>query len=300
MKRISALLIACLVQFFAISQSTYSYINSDELSRINPELWKAIFDEENTNSMISGIQFQMKRQDFAISEIESNNINTAIAENDEHQFVFASQPNYFEQGEKEIPCFGVNAEVINFFNNNYEWYYFNHIIGIEDRELDLFLNKRDCYEELVENAFGNDSIVIDPNTGVELVEYYEKCDTYYSVNNIDGIVLFEYDMPEENYPYADVRFGLVKTIYLYNPETGEDEDRLLITFSSSLTKVPNISLFTDNWYKTIVKAKKAVSKSHDDSQSLTFTSLDVKQVPQKFLCPDASFDNHFGQVFFQY
>jgi hypothetical protein len=300
MKRISALFIACLVQFFAISQSTYSYINSDELSRINPELWKAIFDEENTNSMISGIQFQMKRQEYAISEIESSNINTAIAENDEHQFVFASQPNYFEQSEKEIPCFGVNAEVINFFNNNNNWYYYNQEFEREDRELEQILEKRDCYTDIVYNVFGEDSVIIDPTSGVAIAQYYESCGTYYSVNNIDGIVLFEYDMPEENYPYADVRFGLVKTIYLYNPETGEDEDRLLITFSSSLTKVPNISLHTDNWYKTILKAKKAVSKSHDDSQSLTFTSLDVKQVPQKFLCPDASFDNHFGQVFFQY
>jgi hypothetical protein len=173
-------------------------------------------------------------------------------------------------------------------------------MDIEISEVDQLLVKKDCYADILYNVIGEDSVIIDPISGVAIAQYYESCDTYYSVNNIEGIVLFEYDMPEENFPYADVRFGLVKTIYLYNPETGEDEDRLLITFSSSLTKVPNISLFTDNWYKTIVKAKKAVSKSHDDSQSLTFTSLDVKQVPQKFLCPDASFDNHFGQVFFQY
>jgi hypothetical protein len=299
MKRISALFIACLVQFFAISQSTYSYINSDELSIINPELWKAIFDEENTNSMISGIQFQMKRQDYAISEIESNNINTAIAENDEHQFVFASQPNYFEQGEKEIPCFGVQEEVVNLLNSR-SWLNFDRKMDIEISEVDQLLVKRDCYADILYNVIGEDSVIIDPTTGVAIAQYYESCGTYYSVNNIEGIVLFEYDMPEENFPYAGVRFGLVKNIYLYNSEMGDYEDKLLITFSSSLTKVPNISLFTDNWYKTIVKAKKAVSKSHDDSQSLTFTSLDVKQVPQKFLCPDASFDNHFGQVFFQY
>lgn len=299
MKRISALLIACLVQFFAISQSTYSYINSDELSIINPELWKAIFDEENTASMISGIQFQMKRQEYAISEIESSNINTEIAENDEHQFVFASQPNYVEQGDKDIPCFGVQEEVVNLLNSR-SWLNFERKMEMDISEVDQLLVKRDCYNDILYNTIGEDSVIIDPFSGFEIVQYYESCGTYYSVNNIEGIVLFEYDMPEENYPYADVRFGLVKNIYLYNSEMGDYEDKLLITFSSSLTKVPNISLFTDNWYKTLVRAKKAVSKSHDDSQSLTFTSLDVKQVPQKFLCPDASFDNHFGQVFFQY
>jgi hypothetical protein len=281
------------------AQNRFTYLSSEDLIQTQPESWSLIFDTENPLSMISGIKYQMKKQDLYVTEIEESTLQS----NNEHSynFVFASEPNLFERGEFELPCFGTSPEIVNLLQNE-KWLTFDKSTGNEIYEIENILEKRGCYFEPVVNSVGQDSVYIHPITLEETVLYSEFCDTYFSTDDIDGIVIFENFTDEDNYPYEDIRFGLVKLIEVFNsdPEIDSYESKLLITFSSSISKVPNVSNDVDDWYNTIFKAYKKLVKTNGAVQSFILESTDVKEISQKFICKEGAFDNHFGQVIFSY
>jgi hypothetical protein len=315
----------CTFFFYNISysQSEFTYISAYDLQQVDIELYNILLERTNTASLVNKLKYQLKKQELGVDLVNEQELEKG--EDPIYQFVFGSAPNNFDPQNFEVPCFGVSKGTVELLNSlNWISDGYDEKIGdwVHFTDVANFLKSSDCYTQTVifgieedssKHSTGNVTVVKDMDedslsalNGEISNEFpYEitTCENYYSLDNIDGIVLFNYhDTKEEDYPYFDNRIGFVKTIY-NNQFSGNEldwETKKVITFSTSLDQLTDILERSSDWDKLISKAHKKVRKNSDSTEYKEFNSTQVKEISSFFLVVPEVFDNHFGQVIFDF
>jgi hypothetical protein len=297
------LTIVSVLSFTAFSQQKIVYLSTKDVKNIDNEIANSIFNLKSEFSVINMLKKELKRYELYAFE------------NGEPTEFFCFE-NFDSANDFKISE-GINKDIFGF-------------VGVPSTLLPLIdttenqINSSNCETEYIQlkNVEGEDSLIIDFNSGETLYQYAENrfCEFYFSLDDICGIVLMdgfnnenleyleEYGIQVGNF-YTNARIGFVKTLnYIIDWPEQDFVSRKCITFSSTigeLEKITGVNLKKE--YNKL--SKKALKLNDKESKSKSAKSgisvFDISEVNElaNFFCHETLFtvkDPHLGITLFNY